>query len=322
MQEKKQEHFIKNIEIKNFKCFEDFKAEGFGRVNLIGGKNNVGKTAFMEACYINTGAFNLSQFVWHMQGVKFMRENINLLQGDIKHNRKYFLELSNNLSINSNINNVLFKIKEEDGIKEYLFKFNKKNLQVNINDFSYDINWKDNNRFIDSFGLSYSDIISAYSYIQKKDKEEYLNNILNTLDERIDVFKIIDEKPQCKIDNTYRELTEFGDGVRHLVSMVTALYKSENGHLYIDEMDNGIHYTMLDMLWQVVLEVSKELNVQVFATTHSKECIESYARVAKKLEDKEITYTYLTKLKDDSLYASVYNKETLETAIVQEHEVR
>jgi AAA15 family ATPase/GTPase len=23
------------------------------RVNLIGGKNNVGKTAFMEACYIN-----------------------------------------------------------------------------------------------------------------------------------------------------------------------------------------------------------------------------------------------------------------------------
>ena len=43
---------IKNIEIKNFKCFEDFKAEGFGRVNLIGGKNNVGKTAFMEACYL------------------------------------------------------------------------------------------------------------------------------------------------------------------------------------------------------------------------------------------------------------------------------
>ena len=47
------DHFIKNIEIKNFKCFEDFKADGFGRVNLIGGKNNVGKTAFMEACYIN-----------------------------------------------------------------------------------------------------------------------------------------------------------------------------------------------------------------------------------------------------------------------------
>ena len=52
MLEEKNKHFIRNIEIKNFKCFEDFKAEGFGRVNLIGGKNNVGKTAFMEACFL------------------------------------------------------------------------------------------------------------------------------------------------------------------------------------------------------------------------------------------------------------------------------
>ncbi len=57
------EHFIKNIEIKNFKCFKDFKAEGFGRVNLIGGKNNVGKTAFMEACYISNSKRNLYNII-------------------------------------------------------------------------------------------------------------------------------------------------------------------------------------------------------------------------------------------------------------------
>ena len=62
MQEK-ENHFIKNIEIKNFKCFEDFKAEGFGRVNLIGGKNNVGKTAFMEAVYINSSKEDLEQII-------------------------------------------------------------------------------------------------------------------------------------------------------------------------------------------------------------------------------------------------------------------
>ena len=56
------DHFIKNIEIKNFKCFEDFKAEGFGRVNLIGGKNNVGKTAFMEACYLSTSKNTLQLY--------------------------------------------------------------------------------------------------------------------------------------------------------------------------------------------------------------------------------------------------------------------
>ena len=42
-------HFIKNIAIENFKCFKNLQIEGMERVNLIGGKNNVGKTAFLEA---------------------------------------------------------------------------------------------------------------------------------------------------------------------------------------------------------------------------------------------------------------------------------
>ena len=57
------EHFIREIEIKNFKCFDNFKAEGFGRVNLIGGKNNVGKTAFMEALFVASDKNNLKQII-------------------------------------------------------------------------------------------------------------------------------------------------------------------------------------------------------------------------------------------------------------------
>ncbi len=42
-------HFIKNITLENFKCFQKLHIEGMENVNLIGGKNNVGKTAFLEA---------------------------------------------------------------------------------------------------------------------------------------------------------------------------------------------------------------------------------------------------------------------------------
>lgn len=45
-------HFLEWITVEEFKCFSNFHAEGFKRVNLIGGKNNVGKTALMEAMYI------------------------------------------------------------------------------------------------------------------------------------------------------------------------------------------------------------------------------------------------------------------------------
>jgi len=73
------EHFIRNIEIKKFKCFEDFKAEGFGRVNLIGGKNNVGKTAFMEACYLGYDTKFESVLVRKLIIIELQRDVLNFL---------------------------------------------------------------------------------------------------------------------------------------------------------------------------------------------------------------------------------------------------
>jgi len=45
---------IKNIAIENFRCFRNTSFKGFARVNLIGGKNNSGKTALLEAIFLNT----------------------------------------------------------------------------------------------------------------------------------------------------------------------------------------------------------------------------------------------------------------------------
>ncbi|SFV67872.1 hypothetical protein MNB_SV-3-1336 [hydrothermal vent metagenome] len=308
-------HFIKEIEIKNFKCFKNFKAEGFSRVNLIGGKNNVGKTAFMEASYISSGSYSIKEFIGYMISIKYMRENLNILSDNTLFNFKKFVELFNHIDITSNINNCSFTIEEKDGIKEYLFSFNKQKIRVNTNDFSFDTELKDNNDFIDNFGLSNNEIITAYGYIQKKDNETYLNNILRKFDKDIEAFKIINDKPQCKINDNYIEITELGDSIRHIVSITSRLYCTENGNLYIDEIDNGIHYTMLDELWEIILKVSQELNVQVFATTHSKECIESYARVAKKLEDKEIRFLSLYKNKENELKSITFDYEKIQERI-------
>jgi len=45
---------IKNINIKNFRCFDELKVSGFEKINLISGKNNVGKTALLEALFLNS----------------------------------------------------------------------------------------------------------------------------------------------------------------------------------------------------------------------------------------------------------------------------
>ncbi|MFK5971030.1 MAG: AAA family ATPase [Candidatus Marithrix sp.] len=318
--------FLTEIEINNFKCFDDFKADGFKRVNLIGGKNNVGKTAFMEACYVNVYAQDIYSFVYSLVDIKFTREALNILSNELINNknidRKKFLELSNGILIISNLNKSSYKIEENNGIKKYIFKFKDNDIEVNVNEFSLETLMLLNVRFIDNFGLSNSNIKELYSSIQKKDKEQFLNDILKEFDPQIENFKIIDNKPQCKVKNNYIEITEFGDGTRHLVSIVVSLFRTENGYLFIDEIDNGIHYTQLDKLWEIILTVSKELNCQVFATTHSKECIESYYRTAKKLEDKDITFIELGKNKENKIKAMVYPYDWFVDEIEQEHEVR
>jgi len=314
------DHFIKNIEIKNFKCFQNFKAEGFGRVNLIGGKNNVGKTAFMEAVYVNVHSESIEHLTYALYACTHSRNYLEYVNNK-EPSVKKVLDTIQFYESESNIKTVKFKVISIDAKKTYKF-FD--GIEINKNEFSEDYKYADNIEFIDNFGFTNYELKLVYEAVQIKDKEEVLYKYINEFDKNILKFKIIGgDKPQCqKIEGDYQDLNEFGDGLKHYISIICSLYACVNGYLFIDEIGNGIHYTHLDTLWELILTISKEQNVQVFATTHSKECIESYARVAKKLEDKEITYTILSRLKSGEIHAGVRNFELLENSISQEHEIR
>src|ERR1700730_9652324 len=47
---------FRSFTVKNFRCFRDLTISSLERVNLIGGKNNVGKTALLEALFLHLGA--------------------------------------------------------------------------------------------------------------------------------------------------------------------------------------------------------------------------------------------------------------------------
>ena len=48
----------RSFTIKNFRCFDELTVEGMGQINLIAGKNNVGKTALLEALWVHSGGAN------------------------------------------------------------------------------------------------------------------------------------------------------------------------------------------------------------------------------------------------------------------------
>jgi AAA15 family ATPase/GTPase len=315
------EHFVKNIDIIKFKCFDNFSSSGFSRVNLISGKNNVGKTAFMEAVYVNVSAETIETFATSLANIKFMRENINILYDTALNNNIKLMEAIKIYKTQSNNKSASFEILQKNGEKKYLFNINSEENTIESNKFSFEYTLIRNIEFIDNFGWSNDEIISAYSFVQINDKEDYLNNIINTFDNKIESFKVIDSKPQCKVNGEYVEITEFGDGLRHLISIVCAVFMCKDGHLFIDEIDNGIHYIQLDEIWKIIFEVSKELNCQVFATTHSKEMIESFTRSVIKQEEKEVSFIEFG-LKDNEIQTLVYDYDMLVDEIEQNHEIR
>jgi len=56
-------------------------------------------------------------------------------------------------------------------------------------------------------------------------------------------------------------------------------YQCLGGVLLVDEIDTGLHYSVMADLWRLIFNVAKDLGVQVFATTHSYDCVYSLAQI-------------------------------------------
>ncbi|MCG3664629.1 AAA family ATPase [Aliarcobacter butzleri] len=322
-----QEHFLRNIKIINYKCFKNFEAKDFKRINLISGKNNVGKTAFIESLLINLYSISPTKMAYAIGVFNLIRDQLEFINEE-KNNTildEFKLKIENaTFEAKSNINYSLFTVINEKGKKELQFIINDEKIRININEFSFEITNIENIKYLDKFGIDNDGIKELFEVIQKKDKEIYLNNLINKFDSTIENFKIIGNEPQCKISESseYRKINEFGDGLKHYISIICAIFTCENGQLFIDEIDNGIHYSQLEKLWEIIFTISKEVNCQVFATTHSKEMINTYAKISQKLEDEDISFIELGKNKDNEVKVNVYDKEMFLYELNQNHEVR
>ncbi len=84
-----------------------------------------------------------------------------------------------------------------------------------------------------------------------------------------------------------KALAEYGDGTIKLFRHLLKIEFSENSRLMIDEIDTGIHYSRMKEYLKKVLQSAKSKNVQIFATTHSRECIEYYTQALQELQMEE-----------------------------------
>ena len=71
----------------------------------------------------------------------------------------------------------------------------------------------------------------------------------------------------------------YGEGMRRLLALSLALADSAGGLLLVDEIDTGLHWTAMEDMWKLVLNTAERSKIQVFATTHSLDCILGLAKL-------------------------------------------
>lgn len=72
-------------------------------------------------------------------------------------------------------------------------------------------------------------------------------------------------------------LGTLGEGVSRILTLALHLVLTQDGYLLIDEIENGLHWSVMPKVWRFLIETALARNVQVFATTHSKDWLEGLA---------------------------------------------
>ena len=119
-------------------------------------------------------------------------------------------------------------------------------------------------------------------------------------------------------------LNFIGDGVQRLLQLILAMRSMKGGIVLIDEMANGMHFSVFEKIWKLIYEAAKKFNVQVFITTHNIETLQYLHKAASK--DKEFqksirNYTIL-KDKEKNLEIFKYDFKEFSFAIEQDVEIR
>jgi AAA15 family ATPase/GTPase len=116
-------------------------------------------------------------------------------------------------------------------------------------------------------------------------------------------------------------LSFMGEGMVRLASLVLAIGNAQKGVVLVDEIENGIHHSILLNMWQVIAEAARQFDTQVFATTHSLECIAAAHHAFAESERYDFRLHRLERRKE-TIHAITYDQETLAAAIETGLEVR
>ncbi len=335
---------LDSLHIKNFRCFEDLTIPSLGRVNLIVGKNNSGKSTLLDAMRTFASRGNIDTLINILDSrdelvssgedkeQDFLQSLTSLFSGRELPNeqeRGIFIGSITDITQHLHIETTSFidyiEVTEEASertirrrrripIEEYQSTLSIEESPIEDIKTGISISFGGTKTLIDSThyrqsyirkdvdkpspALSYvptqlassSEIASLWDKILFTPYEEEIKQSLSLIEENILDIGFVksgnrlkeDRKAIVKMKNLQRPipLKSMGEGISRLLQLFLYAFQSRGGFLLIDEFENGLHYSIQEEVWEKLFILTKKLDIQLFATTHSEDAIKAFCKVA------------------------------------------
>jgi AAA15 family ATPase/GTPase len=185
--------------------------------------------------------------------------------------------------------------------------------------------------FVPTQFISANDLAREWDQVVLSEHEEIIKQAMQIVLPEFEKLAFIGEQmnrsAKVKLTNFSRPipLKSLGDGMMRVLQLALKLV-SARGFLLIDEFENGLHYSIQEKIWTLLFKMAEKLDIQVFATTHSWDCIESFTKVAIENETTEGVLFRMGRSAKTSnkgqIIATVYDKERLYNITQADIEVR
>jgi hypothetical protein len=302
---------LSKVDIENFRCFKRLTVDGLTQVNLFVGRNNSGKTAFLEA--VEAVVSESSPFVLYRASIErgefrsaSLRDEPDVVSIDVRRwffghridpgsqfvirawgDRDYRLlrRIERSSSSAQRPGHLDLKLEQNNlppGMPSLLpFRNGFLGAGPPTIIYSSGAQLAPPVIFISTRRLLAYELLPMWSKILLTPSESAIVDALKILDPSIDRLALTEAGGQVLLKGATEPvpLGSLGEGMTRMLTLALSLEAARNGFVLIDEIETGLHYSAHRDMWRLVIGTAKRLNVQVFATTHSKDCIEAIARL-------------------------------------------
>lgn len=325
---------ISTLELKQFRGLEHVKFENLGRANLIIGGNNTGKTSVLEALVLLFGGYDQANHLpttfreqpSHSQGAGYWEYIVKggnssdfLIQAD-----------EQKVLVNKTGSDQIFTRDKPDPKTRALTLLTLRDRRSSFQNYPPSLKIS----ILSTKQGDPTDISELYNQIAplNPDNETKLEELLRkSIDPRLRRLRYA--KPQgtgthlVYVDfgnGPMLPMTQLGQAFARTLQVYCEIFANRPKILLIDEIENGLYYEGMEDFWKGLMAVLEDQDVQLFATTHSRECMEAAHKAAASMEGDPLRFLRLDRRVDDpgKIVATTFGKEEMQTAIEFNREMR